>query len=296
MIGQTLSFLPLEFNDVDYMKIENGIYDDVYATHINEDVKNPNEFVVPDSWDRETYLHAKFNGDLFSGNADIGVKNTSNLIVKRREEGTYKWMPLFNIEVDSSADFNFTVIDYFAASNTTYEYAVVPIVNNEEGAYSISEPCEVSFDNLVIIDKEDKYSTIFDISVSQQKNNTSSVVIPIQSKYPIYVANAYNDYYTGNISATFINMNCTNMNPSIKEVNKYRTDVLNFLNNRKIKFIKDPDGRCWIAAIGTAISDEENGHPYAHKISFDFTEVGDTNSNRDMNTFGFLDLGEEWWI
>lgn len=295
MIGQTISSLPLGLDNINYIKIENGVYDNIYATHINANVKQPNNFVVPEKWDVETYFHAKFNGDLYSGNSDFGVENTTNLIIKRRELGTFKWFPIIDRTVSSSADFNFNEYDIYPASGITYEYAAVPIVNGVEGTYSVAQ-CDVDFKELIIIDKDETYSTLYDIEISQDKNNTSSIVVPYGSKYPIYVANALNDYYTGNISATFLNMDCKNTEPSIKDVIRFRRDVLNFLNNRKVKYIKDPFGRCWIASIGTAISDEDNGHPYAHKISFDITEVGDTESNEDMNKFGFLTIGEEWWV
>ena len=298
IIGKTLSSLPIDLNSISYVKIENGIYDDVYATHISEDLINSNhvnEFYVPDEWTKDTYLHAKFNGNLYSGNSDFGVENTSNIIIKRREVGTYDWMPIINKPINSSDDFNFNEYDEYAVANVEYEYATVPIINGMEGTYTIGT-CLVEFDKLIIIDADEKYSTMYDIEISQDKNNTSSVIVPIGAKYPIYVANAMNDYYTGNISATFLNLDCSNPNPSIKEIMKFRKDILNFLNNRKVKYIKDPLGRCWIASIGTTISDEDNGHPYAHKISFDFTEVGNIESNEDMNKYGFLDIGEEWWL
>ena len=301
MIGQTLTSLPLElqynkdYNYIDYIRIENGIYDDLYATHINENVKLSNEFIVPEKWDAETYFHAKFNGDLYSGNSDFGVENTTNIIIKRRELGTFKWFPMINRPVSSSDDYNFNEYDLYAASGTTYEYAAVPIVNGVEGTYSIAS-CDVKFDELIIIDKDESYSTMYDIDITQEKNNTSSIVLPFGAKYPIYVANAANDYYIGQVSATFLNLGCDNTNPSIHEIVRFRKNILDFLNNRKIKYIKDPFGRCWIASIGTTISDEDNGHPYAHKISFDFTEVGNIDSNEDMNKFGFLKIGEEWWI
>lgn len=293
MIGQTISSLPIDLNNINYIKIENGIYDDVYATHVNTNIKAVNEYVVPEEWDEETYLHAKFNGDLFSGNTNFGVENTTNIIVKRREKGSYKWFPLFNIEADSSEDFNFVIIDPYAASGVTYEYAVVPIINGVEGEYSITE-CKVSFDNLVIIDKDETFTTMLDVEYSQQKNNTTSSVLPIESRYPIYVTNASNDYYTGNISATFIEI--INGELVLDNTTKYREKVLDFLNNRKVKYIKEPNGKCWIASIGTTISEESKGHPDVRTISFDFTEVGDIESNEDMKRFGLLDIGEEWWI
>lgn len=293
MIGQTLSSLPFAYNDVNYVKIENGIYDDIYATHINEEVKEPNQYVVPDAWDAETYLHAKFNGNLYCGNTDFGINNTTNIIVKRRKVGTYAWFPMFDIAVDNIDDFNFIIVDPYAASGVEYEYAVVPIVDGVEGTYSTAT-CKVEFDQLVIIDKDNTYATPFNIETSQTKNNTSSTILPINAKYPIYVANATNDYFTGNVAATFLQhpKDCGEDfgNPVL-----YRDEVLNFLNNRKVKFIKEPFGKCWIGVVGNTVSDEDGGHNYVHNISFDFTEVGNVESNEDMNKFGLLNIGEEWW-
>lgn len=295
MIGEVIPCLPVDINNIQKIKLENGIYDDFYATHINEAIKESNNFVVSDVWDEETYLHAKFNGTLYSGNADFGVENTTNIIVKRRKKGTYKWFPIIALDANDSDDYNFVVVDKYATSGVTYEYAVVPIINGVEGEYSIAE-CSVKFDDLVIIDRDETYSTLFDIEVNQQKNNTSSTILPIGSKYPIYVANAKNDYYTGSISATFLDWSNINGEMVFSDPVEYREKVLDFLNNRKVKFIKEPLGRCWIGIIGNAISDEDDGHHYKHKISFDFTEVGNIESNEDMNKFGFLDIGEEWWI
>lgn len=295
MIGQTITSLPLDVNCVEYVKIENGIYDDLYATHINENVKPVNEFFVPEKWDAETYLNAKFNGDLYAGNSDFGIDQTTNIIIKRREVGTYKWFPIIDIPVNSIDDYTFNVYDNYGIAGVEYEYAAVPIVDGIEGTYEISS-CTVDFNDLIIMDADERYSTMYDIEITQDKNNTSSVVVPFGSKYPIYVANAMNDYYTGNISATFINLDCSNPDPSMREIIKFRKEILDFLNNRKIKYIKDPYGRCWLASIGTTITDEDNGHPYLHKISFDFTEVGDVESNEDMSKYGFLDIGEEWWL
>lgn len=293
MIGQTISSLPVSLDYINYIKLENGIYDDFYATHVNGNVKEPSNFVVPEQWDSETYLHTKFNGDFYAGNADFGVENTTNILVKRRKKGSYKWFPLFSIDVNSPDDFNFVIVDPYPASTVIYEYASVPIINGVEGTYSISE-CKVSFDQLVIVDKDATYSTPYDVEYTQQKNNTSSVILPIQAKYPIYVANASNDFYTGNISASFFKLK---NNELVFDASfEYRDEVLNFLNNRKVKFIKEPYGKCWIAAIGNAIVDTNNGHQDAHSLSFDFTEVGDIESNEDMNKFGLLDIGEEWWV
>ena len=299
MIGQTISSLPIGLNSIDNVKLENGIYDELYARGIDEKQKDPaplNNFTIPKSWEYGTRLHAKFNGDLYSGNPDFSIKNTTNIIVKRREEGSFKWMPIFDIPVSELKlnNYKFEKTDKYASSGVTYEYAAVPIIRGDEGNYSVAS-CDVKFDTLVIMDMDETYSTMYDIEVSQDKNNTSSVIMPITARYPIYVANASNDYFTGQVSATFLNLDCKNPDPSEKEIQKYRKKLLEFLNNRNVKFIKDPQGRAWLAVLGTTISDAENGHPYLHKISFDFTEVGNVESNEDMNRYGFLNIGEEWW-
>mgnify|MGYP003299118890 CR=1 FL=1 len=293
LIGQTISSTPPPFEYINRIVIKNGVYDDFYATRVDESIKETDTFSVPESWDAATYLHAKFNGDIFSGNSDFGVDNTTNILIKRRVKGTYKWLPLFDIPADCSDDYNFVVVDKYAASKTIYEYAAVPIINGVEASYSITS-CKVEFDDLVIIDKDDSCSTRFNIEMNQSRNTTCGTIVPIESKYPIYVANASNDYYSGNISATFIKMNGDNVDEDVNP-SKYRDDVMSFLNNRKPKFIKHPNGNCWIASIGNTINDDDNGHPMVHHTSFDFTEIGNTESSEDLSRFGFVDIGEEWW-
>lgn len=82
MIGSTVTSHPIPLNYVNNIVIKNGVYDDFYATAIDESIKEPDSFIVPESWDSATYLHANFNGNIYSGNSDFGVENTTNVLFK----------------------------------------------------------------------------------------------------------------------------------------------------------------------------------------------------------------------
>ena len=73
---------------------------------------------------------------------------------------------------------------------------------------------------------------------------------------------------------------------SNEELNKF--DNINIILSHSLPFKKLPKG------LYEMFKPEDD--LYNYKISFDFTEVGNIESNEDMNRFGFLDIGEEWWI
>ena len=58
-------------------------------------------------------LHAKMNGTTYAGNADFSVNNTTNILVKRRKKGEFKWFTLFDIPANKASDYEFTVLPPF---------------------------------------------------------------------------------------------------------------------------------------------------------------------------------------
>ena len=101
------------------------------------------------------------------------------------------------------------------------------------------------------------------------------------------------DYYSGNTSATFVKIQdceCDKRNSR-----KYRDELLEFLINENVKIVKYFDGRTFMIEIMDPPTDSASEHPDKHTISFSFTEVGNTLSNKDMYDNGFLDISKVWW-
>ena len=82
---------------------------------------------------------------------DFTLASISSLAIKKKVEGSYKWVKLYETEINTVEDFNFYLNDITVASKTNYQYAAVPITNGVEGAYQITS-VYVEFDNAFIID------------------------------------------------------------------------------------------------------------------------------------------------
>lgn len=286
---------PVFLSALDNVRLENAIFDEIKI-----DGEISDDFDVDDEWNENTKLMAHFKGNLYAGNASLGVENTSNLIIKRREYGERDWFNMFNIPVVDSSSFDFHLIDRYAAADVVYQYAIVPIIDGLEGEYNIgiseetgNDYISCSFEGIIILDKNIEFSSYLDVSLDTQKNQTISQLIPLNSRFPFIIKNSINNYYSGDVSATFSKLtNCKLYEEGNRE---YRENLLDFLVNENVKVIKYYDGRTFMVDITSSPTDTDNEHPDKHTISFSFTEVGDMLSNKDMYINGFLDITEEWW-
>lgn len=275
------------------VNISNAAYDDLYAAKIDTSVK-PEQILPPEEWDSTTYFHAKMNGTIYSGNAEFSVNNTTNILVKRRKKGEFKWFTIFDIPANKAADYKFTVIDPYAPQGDL-EYAIVPIINGFESEYSIGG-IYYNFSGLLIMEKEKNIWTIADISITEDKNAQIGVANTLAGKYPFVFYNGENNYFTGTVSASFLEFDddCSLLTEGDR-IHKYYAEVMEFLNNKKPKIMKYDDGRIRLIAVTTPPNDTMEDSYDKHTISFSYTEIGSVYSNRDMNDFGFLEVGEEWW-
>ena len=281
-----------EINDV---TISGALFD---AIRIDSEITN--DFDISEEWTETTKLLALFEGNLYSGNVDLSVKNTSDIIIKRRKYGEFSWFNMFDIPVENADSFNFNIIDRYANAHTQYQYAVVPVINGLEGEYNFGKNeltdedfIECEFDGIVILDRDTEYSTFCNLEMEFQKNQGSNYVVPLNSKYPYIINNDSTNYYSGSISAAFLKFeNCEYF--KLESV-QYREDFLNFLINDNFKILKIYDGRSYMIEIVDTPTDSNSEHPELHIISFNFVEVGDPLSNEDMYLNGFLDISEAWW-
>lgn len=280
---------------IDEVTISGAIFDAVTL-----DGEITDNFDLITEWKDTSKFHALFEGNLYSGNADLSIKNTSDLIVKRRKYGEFEWFNMYDVVVEDSSSFNFNIIDRYANAHTKYQYAVVPIINGLEGEYNFGTDeltgedfIECEFDGIVILDRYTEYSSYCNLTMEFQKNQSKNYVVPLNSKYPYVINNDLNNYYSGSISAAFLKIeNCEYQKLESVE---YREELLNFLINDNFKILKLYDGRSYMIEIIETPTDSNSDHPDLHIISFNFIEVGDPLLNEDMYLHGFLDISEAWW-
>lgn len=283
-------------HEIDDITISGAIFDTFRA-----DSEITDSYEISVEWRSTTSIYAEFDGNLYAGNVNLSVKNTDNIIIKRRRVGEFTWFPMFHIRVVNSNSFNFSLTDRYASSGMTYQYAVVPVINGADGEYSLGkneltdeEFIECKFDGIVLLDRDSEYMSVLDIQVDFQKNQSKNYVVPLNSKRPFVISNSMNNYYSGTVSGTFLRMDGCNFYPDLESM-EYREDFLNFLVNDNFKILKLYDGRTYMVEVVDTPTDTNTEHWQKHTISFNFIEVGDVLSNRDMYLNGFLDITEEWW-
>lgn len=297
-VGGICSITPTNIDNINYVELKNGIYDDLYvskATNFELTAKCPEE------WDFDTVLWAKFNGNASAGNVDWNLETTSHLVLKSRNEGEFKWKTIAVKEIHTIDDFTINYPDYFIASGQTVEYAIVNVLYGSEGNYATTK-ITPKFDKMFLIENDIVWGTdITDGFCDTTRNIPSSTVELLNSKYPIFVRNTIANYDTGNCKGAFV--------PLVNEEScelafgeeydymriQYQKGFMDFISDGIPKILKLPDGRMWIVQITPNPSDTANQMYNNREISWSWVEIGDVNSEEDLYYLGLSDVSPEWW-
>ena len=285
----SLDATPVCQNDSTLLKVSNAVVGDLYAT--NEALTYST--TIPDNWNFYTIMHGKFSGNLLAGNIDFAVSEVSSLRIERRVKNNTNWVILHEQTVSKKEDLTVLYYDKTARANTTYEYAIVPIIGQVEGT-KYSQEITTDFQGLFVVDRDNVFQTELDVNFSNAKRNKPrSVITPIGSKYPQVVSNSTNNYDSGTVSAEWIKYNQEDDSWDTDNAISYIDNLKDFLNNEYPKLIKYQDGRMWLANVSSSeITDEEDDAHMQIHTSFDFTEIADCDSGSDLYANGFIDVDQ----
>lgn len=286
----TLDYTSTSIPNIKVVKLQNGIFDDLYITK-NVNMKYTNQ--IQSEWDFDTILYAKFENNLLAGNVNFAIEQVDSVVIKRQVVGTGNWITLFQIPIQSIEDFNFSRLDKYARSNIEYEYALIPVLNGSEGEMNINSIFS-EFDGVFIMEKDITYGTIIDISMSTSKNRPSSTVNTIDSKYPYVVTNGNNNYYSGTTSAVFIRATTNTYDWNFYDSWQYREDLMDFLCNGKPKLLKHFDGRMYIIAIVDNPTQDESTSNFYPVTSFNWVEIGNAESSQDLYDNNLIDYNSRY--
>lgn len=279
---------PVNAGNTDKIEISNGIYDELYIDS-NTDMEYSTD--IPD-WGYSTILDAKFKGNLLAGNVDFTLDSISGMFIKKRKSGDYKWVTIHYVPIQTEEDFDFYYNDIVVASETKYEYAAVPIVNNAEGTYQTIS-VDVCYDGCFIIDPTYGYQVIGELKRSTLTRKIPvNVIETVHSIYPFvqYYSESKYDQFT--VSGWFVERDKqTFMFDSVNGW-KYREAVRAFLSNRRSKIVKWYDGQIYMACVTSDISETEGNFNEHVVTTIQFTQIGDANSNSDLYKHGFINYLE----
>lgn len=277
--------------NINNVRIANAEFDTLYVDDDNE----KDYTTQPTDWtDGSTVMFGKFDNSVDTSDVEFDVGQVQYFKVFRREHKNIydEWTELYTKPIKSASDFIFTLYDKFVKSKTKYEYAIVPYFNNQEGQWKISEPQDVNFEGLYVLDSDNMYGTIIEPSLSYNRYNNTGVVNTLHNKYPYTVKNGQNNYDAGNVSGKFGKIiNCVDLEQD--NIVAYTKEIIDFLTNGTPKILKFYDGNAWIVSITNNPQVEYPDIYYLPQISFDWTEIGDVNSTEDLENSGlYIEEGD----
>lgn len=274
---------------IESIKIQNGIYKELFATkNLALAITDP----IAVEWDFDTIIHAIYsNGTLEGGNVEFGISNTTDLLLKCREKGTFEWTTIYHKEINNKEDFSLVNYYRYARAGVPYEYALVPVNNGTEYNYNIVE-CTNTFEGMFLCEKDGLFQCFLDFKLDRQRNKPSITINTLNRKMPIYIANATTKYDSGSVSATMLKyVDC-----ELDEKNawKYRDEFLDFLCDGNAKVMKTFDGKLYIVQIIGEPSEPQGDYWNAPTTSFNWVQVGEI-TNKELYEQGLLDISSEWW-
>ena len=269
--------------------VYNGIFDEI---NISSEVDETTiDTTIPTTFEAYDVVLCDFNGNIRGGGWDS--YDFDLIKIKRRIYGTFDWITLFEIPINTISDIYFTRYDKYAKNNTVYEYALVPVTGGSEGDYSIVSVYS-EFYKIYLCDEEHMYA--FDAGVEFgdiSKANKTSVFEPIMGKYPIVISNAELQYKSGMLSGTVITPTEDETKTwNLEENIKLQNEILDFLINKKAKIYKDWMGNSYLIFVVEDVSLIPNNALSGRlaDVSFKFIEIGDVESQEDLYENGLIDI------
>lgn len=278
-------------NNLLSIQIFDGTYNQIYlSTDINMTVAN-----LDDEWNYNTKMNATFEDSLDAGNSGFSLRNTDQVVIRRRELGTLDWTVIYVKEINTVEDFSIHITDKYARSGVEYEYSVSSFVNGVENSYIINNVYS-EFDGYYITDKDCLYGTIYNVDGCDTTRNISSKVAQmLNSKYMKVVSNSNMNSDSGTITGAFFNVDEKTGEINSLEGLNYRNTFKDRLANKKPLILKVDDGRIWMIKALGAINDTMDGHRDLRNIAFEWVEIGDVNDMRTLYMNGFSNVDSRWW-
>lgn len=272
--------VPTNVSNIEDIVLKNGIYDHF---NITKDVNFPYITTYPGEWDLSTQLDADFNNNINAGNIDYVVTQISNIKIKRRKKGEFNWYTLYNVPINSPSDIDFVRYDYLAQNGEEYEYAIVPIIGNVEGEYSINS-IDSEFYGVFITDGSINYKFKEGVSyTNNERVHLTATYEPYGSKYPIVIGNGQLSYDKGTVGGNVIVFTDNEQLDRKQTVDRLQA-IKNFLGSSSAKILKDFNGNIWLVTLSDNLPItyySEVGMGFA-QVNFNWSEIGDPNNGQDL--------------
>ena len=283
---------PVYSKDEKFIQMQGGLISDMEVIKDVTSSPSPN---VTEAWDWDTIIKADYSeGKITAGNTDWTIETVSRVVVKRRVKGKFEWMTIDYRDINTIEDFNFSGVDRFNKANVTYEYALVPYLNENAGSYNVEE-IDSEFDAIFIVGADKTYKTFSTNGyIDTTRNISGTYNVPINSRYANYFHSGLMNYDSGSVEGQFydLDIGCNIIEDKGYE---YKEGLMDFLTDYRPKILKHPDGRIWLISIIPSPTDSANGEYRIRNIAFQWIQIGAHDKIEDLYRAGLVDLEEEFW-
>lgn len=271
------------------IKLLNGTIDQIDATSETSRVYS----ISFPSWTYYTKINCDFK-TLNGGNTDLLLSQISSIRFKRRLYGDYNWITLAQINVENIEDLNTVSSDYLVPTGDTFEYAIVPVLaDGSEGTYVI-ESVDTQFNWCYLTDGDTTIKFISNVEYGNTENTPlGGVFSPIGRQYPITIYNSESRYQMGSFTGDVFTDDFWDTREFNRiEATKYSQSVLDFINNKKSKILKDWNGRIRLVDtnVNSATSETVDLKSGRITVSFNWVEKGSYNNQSDLYDNGLIDI------
>lgn len=280
---QSLSNATAETSELTALTFTGLVLDEFYVTR---DVLIKYNWTIPNGWDFNTILHAYFQNNTYGGNVAYSATVVDRIKIKKRFKGEFAWKTIHEKKITCADDFEIEFYDYYEPNHTDVEYAYVAVIGNTDTDV-ISTEVRSEFETYFICDMDETHPIIVDVDHQIQYNRESSTIISPGRKYPYVVHNGMAKYYSGTMTATFIEFD-KDCHLNVDNAWRYRDKIDEFLTNGRAKILKSYDGQIWMVSVTGNISRTYSGFWQKISQSFDWVEQGNTNSIADLYDNGFI--------
>lgn len=283
------SFVAVSESPISTLKLSNLIADELYAT---KKVLVKFDWQIPDSWDFNTHLHAKFNGSTHAGNVEYSQQIVSAIKIKKRYVGDFDWITIYEKQIEKNENFNVEFLDYYEPAGRDIEYAYTAVIGGIDMA-PVSSTIHSDFSSYFICGRNgEAYPMIVGMDNAVTYNRQSQVIVAPGRKYPYVINNGISQYYSGTINVTFIEMD-EHCQLDAENGWQYRNHLDKFLTNGEPKILKSFEGDMWMVNVVNSLPRSNSGHPQLVSHQIEWVECGDPTSTGDLYDNGFINTDSD---
>lgn len=257
----------------DKAEIYDGIIDQFY---IDEDITIPYSLEKPLYWRYNTVINAKFQGNLEGGSVEANNVQIEKIRFQKRKWDELEWHDVAEVPYNPADKLFYEAIDKYVANDFIYQYSIIPLTSSILGNRVVSDEVTARFDGVFLSDKNNNYSLLYDLELSDIENNISNHIFePRNAQYPI-VVHSNLDYSSFDVTATFITAETINSGEVNIRMERLGKDaLLRFMKNGKPKVYRNQNGDLkLVTVVGKPREIPFDNISGIAKLSFTLVEIG----------------------